>query len=453
MIAGFWDREKIAVVLLVLACLVNNLLWSAIMPFVGSPFGAPDEIHHFEVPHYIFTHHRYPVFGPDRDLYIRVPPGQPDDIDHRIYGWYATNPWGAYLCGAATMFALGWTPLAGTIYSARLSSVIIGVLVVYLAYLIARQLFPSRMDLRLGVPFLIAFIPQVTYTAAYFNPDMFSVLCTTLVLYAGVLGLQDGFAWRTSLFLGLSLGLSALARINCWIVVLPFSLVLLLLHRQVWRSHRQRFLARWGLVFLIPAGVFALWFAYNTATYGDILATQVFNQAWAQDRPHLVPFAAQGYPVFSFLADTTWLEWTFTSFWCRLGYMLVPLSPWYYCVILGFCTASALGLGLGFLRRMRERPRFRRSWRLHVLILFALVIIVLVVASFYNSFYQDFQPQGRYLFPVLVPLSTLLVLGLGEVAVTRWGQRLIWLVAGSWMVLLQAASLYIYLIGMIVLRV
>ena len=440
--------ERVAVGFLLIVTLANNLLWSATIPFVGDPYGAPDEIHHFEVPRFAFTYHRYPVFGSDRDLYIRVPPGQPDDVYHRIYGWYAASPWGAYLYGAATMLALGWTPLAGTIYSARLSSVIMGVLVVYLAYLIARRVFPTRMDLRLGVPFLIASIPQVTYVSAYFNADMFSILCTTLVMYAWVEGVQNGFAWRTSVFLGLSLGLSVLTRLNCWIIVFPFSLLLLLLS---WRRHPRDFIARTGLVCLIPVSVFIIWFIYNKATYGDIWAKQLVDQVWRQDRPFQISYAAQGYTFLSLLRKTPWLDWTFTSFWCRLGYMYVPLSPWYYKVILGFCAASALGLGLGFLRRV-PRSGFWRSWRFQVLALFAVISALVIGASLYNSFYNDFQAQGRYVFTALIPLGVLLVLGLGEVTTNPRGQRLIWIFAGLWMVFLQAASFNIYLIRMIVLR-
>lgn len=434
--------------LLLFFVLTNNLLWSAVVPFAGDPYGAPDEIHHFEVPHYAFAHQRYPVFGVGRDLYIRVPPGLPDDIYHRVYGWYATNPWGAYLFGAATMFAVGWTSLAGTIYGARLSSVLMGVLVVYLAYLIARQLFPSRADLRLGVPLLIACIPQFTYVSAYFNADMFSVLCTTLVCYAWVLGLRNGFTGRTSLFLGLSLGLSALARMNCWIVVYPVSLALVLLS---WRGNWRYFLARLVLVFLIPAGVFGIWFAYNVAVYGDPLAAQVFNQAWAQDRPHLVSYAAQGYNWLTFLLETPWLDWGFTSFWGRLGYLLVPLSPWYYAVILGFCLLAVVGLVRGLARHVRAQPGLGRSWRFQTLLLFAAVVILIVAASFLNSFYQDFQPQGRYLFTALVPIGTLLVLGLGHVTSTRPGQAVLWMAAALWLFVLQAASLCIYLVGLLVL--
>jgi hypothetical protein len=118
----------------------------------------------------------------------------------------------------------------------------------------------------------------------------------------------------------------------------------------------------------------------------------------------------------------------------------------YYVVILAFCAASAAGLGLGALRRRSEWAALWHSWQFRILVVFTLVCVVIAGASLYTSFYQDFQPQGRYLFPALVPISVLLVLGLGQIPTRSWGRRLIWLVAGFWMVLLQGASFYLYLI-------
>jgi hypothetical protein len=109
-------------------------------------------------------------------------------------------------------------------------------------------------------------------------------------------------------------------------------------------------------------------------------------------------------------------------------------------------------LTLGFVRHVRQKSGIWRSWRFQVIALFALINVLVVAASLYNSFYNDFQPQGRYLFTALVPFSTLLVLGLRQVAVDRWGRWLVWIIAGAWMALLQAAGFYIYLVGMLVRR-
>jgi len=49
------------------------------------------------------------------------------------------------------------------------------------------------------------------------------------------------------------------------------------------------------------------------------------------------------------------------------------------------------------------------------LVIFAVSIVIPVALSFYHSYWIDFQPQGRYLMPMLIPFMYFSVKGLGYI--------------------------------------
>ena len=62
-----------------------------------------------------------------------------------------------------------------SLYWIRFLNVPLIAIVVWMGYLTARMIAPKRVDLRIGVPLLLAFIPQnVFYTI---NNDVLSPLC------------------------------------------------------------------------------------------------------------------------------------------------------------------------------------------------------------------------------------------------------------------------------------
>jgi hypothetical protein len=101
------------------------------------------------------------------------------------------------------------------------------------------------------------------------------------------------------------------------------------------------------------------------------------------------------------LADGQWLALTLQSFYGLYGPMAVQNPPWLY-VTAGAAAAFALALaGAACLRHWR---RLHPALRLCLCIAPAVVALNLACALGY-SLHIDFQPQGRYLFPSLIPLA------------------------------------------------
>jgi len=395
--------------------LANHLLWSALIPFAGFPHGAPDEIHHFEVTRFIYKTGQVPIFGPDKDLYIRVRPGAEDNVFNRIYGWYAMFPSGTYILSGLFMRILPLTLYPPQqIFVARLFSVVCNLCLVYFAYRIANHIFPRDRFLGWGLPVLVSMIPQVVFVGSYHNPDVLTMAATTASMLLGLRLLGGkGVNWTDAILLGLALSLVAVAKLNGWLVSFLFTGIILLLHTSSNRMSRA-LMVRLILVAVPPILTLISWFTFQQQHYGDILARDVFSASWSADRPFLIPFAQQGYSPLSFLMRTNWLEMTFKSFWGIFGYMSVQLHPVFYWGLLLMCLASLGGLIKGGVSRIKRGGLDIRSRQTQVLGIFAFVTMVLIAVAAYQSLYNDYQPQGRYLFPALVPICLFLLLGWRE---------------------------------------
>ncbi len=160
------------------------------------------------------------------------------------------------------------------------------------------------------------------------------------------------------------------------------------------------------------------WFARNAAVYGlaDLLATGRHDQVvvgqlrWSETG--LAPLEAW------WLFGST----LFRSYWAQFGWMGIVVSDRLYWLYLVFAVLGGAGLALA----RRERAwRGERSGRA-ILVLGISVLAVVGEVLYYNLTFV--QPQGRYLFPALAPLSLLLALGWDALA--RRGGWLAGLVAG-----------------------
>jgi hypothetical protein len=281
--------------------------------------------------------------------------------------------------------------------------------VAYFAYRVAGHLWPGDRLLLWGTPLLVSTIPQVVFVGSYHNPDAFTMAVTSASVFYGLKFLDDrGSRWVDALLFALSLGLATLAKLNGWLANGLFTgTVLLLSTGRMLRS--KRLMAQWALVVLLPVFILSSWFLFQQWHYGDILARDVFRAAWSADRPLSVPLAQRGYDLLAFLLRTDWLKTSFKSFWAVFGYMSVYVHPAFYWALALLCLASGIGWMVRLVGRTDGVDLGSRQVR--ALRMFAFVVAGLAIAAAWTSLYQDYQPQGRYLFPVLIPICVLLLVG------------------------------------------
>ncbi|MCX7852215.1 MAG: DUF2142 domain-containing protein [Caldilineales bacterium] len=130
---------------------------------------------------------------------------------------------------------------------------------------------------------------------------------------------------------------------------------------------------------------------------------------------------------------------TWASFWGYFGWLSRPL-PWPGYGLAGAITlAAAWGLarwGLAALRRYRRRVTTRTDTLLGM----ALAAVVLLLMQVWLPMLgQSWQPQGRYLFPGLLPVACLLWLGCETALPHAWRPRLPWLLLAA-LLALQAMA-------------
>lgn len=426
---------NLGILCLVATFVVNAFVWSLVIPYNR----APDEHWHMVEVEFIAREHRLPVFGKNEDAYLIVTPqGQPIDP-------YALHPALSYLAGATLAASL---PVE-TFRAARLFSLFTAAALVLVAFLVGREIFRGDDAMALAIAGVIAFVPQFTFVAAYVNTDALAALASGATLLLSVRGMARGWTVGLCLALGVALGLVLLSKYNAYFALLFAAYAVALSLRGVWSTVGKALLA-----IAVPAvAVSGWWFLRNIAIYGEPVPNAVLAAAIRQEAPNWVMgYAGRGYNVISLSLGTPWWEWTFKSFWGMFDYMRLPLDRWHYVALLVFTFVCATGLMIGLAVRLRARSISLRDWRAQVLLFFGVLIVAQVLSSLFASLYKDFQAQGRYVFPALIPIATYLVLGASQIVRTRPRRNVVLIAVVAGLALLNLHSLLGYLVPAYVTR-
>ena len=199
-----------------------------------------------------------------------------------------------------------------SLYWIRFLNALLLAIVVWMGYLTARTIAPEHIELRLGVPLLLAFIPQnVFYTI---NNDVLSPVCFGALF---LLVLQWLRAETHSVWLGVGTGLAIAATYLTKLSNLPFIGVALLiialqLRRITWRTSASG-LATLAALLVCAAIPIGTWMWWNKMHFGDVIGStaKIGLLGWSQK-----PFAAWWqHPIFT--PGGVWLFWSnlIASFW------------------------------------------------------------------------------------------------------------------------------------------
>src|SRR5262245_56706256 len=183
-----------------------------------------------------------------------------------------------------------------SLYWIRFLNALLLAIVVWMGYLTARTIAPEHIELRLGVPLLLAFIPQnVFYTI---NNDVLSPVCFGALF---LLVLQWLRAETHSVWLGVTTGLAVAATYLTKLSNLPFIGVALLIitvqvRRITLRTSASGLAALAALLVCatIPIGTWMMW---NKVHFGDLIGStaKIGLLGWSQK-----PFAAWWqHPIFT----------------------------------------------------------------------------------------------------------------------------------------------------------
>jgi hypothetical protein len=244
---------------------------------------------------------------------------------------------------------LGLTGLPSLYWIRFLNGFLIG-LVVLLGYLIARTVLPERVEVRLGVPMLLALIPQnVFYTL---NNDVLSPVCFGGLFLCVLQWLRTD---RPTLLLGTFTGLAIAATYLTKLSNLPLIVVALVAIiaklRPANRQKSKTALATFGVPILCGFIPIASWIVWTKYQFGDLTgsAAKITLLGWTTK-----PFSQWWrHPIFTLRG--LWIFWwdLMTSFWCgEVKWHGQPLScpgadRFYAISSLVLLVAALLGLRKG----------------------------------------------------------------------------------------------------------
>jgi hypothetical protein len=355
--------------------------------------------------------------------------GSPDELDHLEYVAYlatggASGPRGAEGHQPVPYYALlvpfYWLtqdqPHSTQMLAVRLASIPLLVGQVLFAWLAARKLAPGRPVAAVVAAGFVALHPQLAYIGASANNDNAANFMAALLVYL-IISLLVDRRWWLAPVTGLALVAATQTKGQILPVVALLSLVLLV--HLVWHALSTR--SWWALSSLLPLAVAAAFVA--SLREAQIMAERALALLVMLQRFPEAMGASADYVVLK-------IPYQFTSFWAAFLGEAVQPDGWWYLLPVGVVAAGLVGHGAWLVRGTSGRWSLDRKAVLIRVLLLALVVAeyamtILIFARNFSAQYIDpwalQSSQGRYLFPVMVPLALLVADGWGRmVQQRRW---------------------------------
>lgn len=382
---------------------------------IRQPFGnPPDEINRYLIPSYIAEHLTLPN---GYDPAIRIPG----------YGFsYAFQPILPYMIqGYVMAFVRLFTDSStALLYVARSVDLFFGLVMAFFVLLLSRKWFTdTRMQYLFA--FLVTFLPQSIFIHTYVNTDSCCMMSIAIILYGLTVGLEKNFSIGSCICLAIGIILCALSYYNAYGFILSSILLFIafFIHREdkkitfSWKPFLQKGLLISAIVLL---GI-SWWFIRSFYLYdGDILGLHtrdVCASLYAIPAFHpdtRLTYENQGYSLFEMLRKTDFLNLTTLSFIGVYGPMTIVTSLWVYrfyklLFLLGLLCCILLPAKNGQAGILCQNSRgFRRFYHCNMIF----CILLPCFLSAYYSYTTDYQPQGRYILPILIPLCYFCIRGL-----------------------------------------
>lgn len=402
-----WRHGPIVAALLVVA-FVRQLVMVVATP----PYRGHDEVAHVGYQWILAGRWRLPTLGDTL-------PAALEPFNTFTLNWpavYTAIHPPLYYLVAWPVYALAGSDWLARLYLPRLVSVPFFLLTVWLAYRLARVLFPDDDFMALTTPAWVAFQPQLAFEGAIVNNDMLSIAAGALLLLLCVTALRSGLPVRHALALGVALGAGLLVKATLTVFIpLVGAVVLYACWPRPWSARREgaywRDVVARGLALMVPAVLIPLpWYLYLFRTYGDVTAFRAVRELQAGWN---VPEGT--FP--QLLASPDFHLMRLHEYWGYFGWREIPLSRPEFEVVLFFALFCTLGLVAGGIRAaLRWRAgRFSapRGQVAGVALLIAANVLMYGAMVYFGTMFV--LTQARYIFPVATSTGLLAMLGLRAV--------------------------------------
>lgn len=382
---------------------------------------APDELMKYDVCKYICSN-------------LKLPHGGDESIRNPTWGLsYAFTPILSYMFSAVFM-RIAMLITQNEFYivvAARFVSVLCMVGYAITCIKIANKLFKGIYKWLFIV--MVTLLPQLVYLGSYINNDSLALLSISIIIYGWILGLEKNWDWKSCIIMAIGIGICALSYYNAYGYILC-SVIIYFASSYMKKIKIKEFLKKGIVITIIACAIAGWWFVRNFILYdGDFLGINVsreYGEMYAMEpyKPsNRETPAHQNVSLKYMLVDMKWFKITKSSFIGRFGYMTVPLSKTIYKCYESVLLLGLIGIVVGwikiFIQKMRKKNKNesekQRKRKQNEKILWNMIMIISciipIILSLYYSYFSDFQPQGRYIMPMIIPFMYFVVNGIKNV--------------------------------------
>lgn len=294
------------------------------------------------------------------------------------------------------------------VYAVRLFSVIIYVATVYVSYKTAK-IQKIQNNLAFLIAASIAFLPMFVFASTGILPDPLTNLLFTIIFLISIKLIIDGVS-RRLLLLAMPVILVGLYTRQNFFLAIPIVFTGILIgSTKSWLRIMQT--------------VAAAIVAYISLFYLDRIteSTKHLNLIHIPDGIIPNPMLIFEKPFIAFVVESakrTYAE-TLPWYWGVYRWLSFTLPPITYQIINRLLILAAFGVLVRFVRVIRSRKLQKSD--LVLIFMIATIIEYFVIFTIWNySFTQKngfpFGIQGRYFFPLILPITTIIYFGLSELA-------------------------------------
>ena len=379
-------HRDLPVTLLLVTFFCFSALWALRIPVPTQPpdkasYFNPDEWNHIAVIDYLATHRQLPPFTFQYNTSVHPP------LYHAL---------GALVYGPVRSLA-GYTV---AVLVLRLLSCLISTAVVWFAYRTARHLL-SRSAALLAAG-CVAGVPTFVSLSGAVNNENLATLAAAAALYTMVAGIRRGFYQRRVLALSLWTAVGIATKMTC-LGLLPTAFVALWLAGRRQREAPGQIMRQMLVVLGVSIVFMGWWFVRNQVVYGDPLRQAVERAMWRNVQPGYQYYVENHHvSPLVYLMMITFTGWH--SFWGQFDSARAALHERAYLFLSLLRVAAMIGV---FSLWLRGKLRAHHIAAGCVMAFFWAFEVFGFCA--YNWTY--YAPQGRNLFPLLLPLGIVTAAG------------------------------------------
>ena len=405
-------KRNIKIFIFLAAVFTFIMFWACIQPLNASP----DEAMRYQIVDFI-VRHGY------------LPDGRDPEIINETWGIsYGFYPILSYMIMAipAKIVSLFTTDQFAVLIAARTVNAVFGTVFAFLVFKISEMLFEDNSKYLFTV--LTALLPGVIFVHSYVNNDSMALLATAWIAYAWIKSLKEGWTIKICIHLAAAISVCALSYYNAYgfiLVSVIFFFTTILIGNKI--DNKAKFVAkRTALIIIIVLVLAGWWFIRNYMLYGDLLGSKViaeYSELYAAEgfKPsQKLTLSDQGIGVLGLLLfhGTFSGNWTLSviiSFIGTFGFLNIFMPDWITNIYIIIFAAGTIGVITMLVRTFSltsktENGRvFNKKGVFNWCMLF--VIIITIALLIYYNLYNDFQPQGRYLLPMVIPFMYFITLG------------------------------------------